>query len=709
MFVSDVNDVKVYNLSAGKSVPEWLTDRRKRSQLMKKVDSRRQIELIQDFDMPGVSTSIRMSPDNQYILATGTYKPRVKCYEVSNLSIKFERCFDSEVTTFEVLSDDYSKMVFLQCDRYVEIHAAHGRHYRLRIPRFGRDMKYHSPSCDLFIVGTSSDIFRLNLERGQFLQPFESEASCSNVCEINPEHHLLMVGTKEGTVEAWDPRDRRKCATVDVAMKFPNSKKFPSVTAMKFKNGLQMAVGTTTGHVLIYDIRSREPLFVKDHLNQLPIKRLGFNPSQQSVYSLDSAMFKVWDESSGKQTAYVESTSNFNDFCTIPETGMFFFAQEDVKMMTYYIPSMGPAPRWCSFLDNLTEEIESEVVENMYDDYQFITQKELEELGMEELIGTKLLKAYMHGYFIDARLYNKFKATVEPFAFDKFRKEKIRQEIASERQSRLQIKTNLPKVNQELALKIIEDESSQAPKKSQKKLPNLLEDDRFKAMFENTDFAINKNTEEYKMLAPVLNRMGKLKTQEAKKRIEVARVAELHADEAEPHQESDDDDDLFFNNKSDDDDNDKDKSDESSEDDDPREFSRQMKKAYKDVKKQKAQQDDEMNVDDDEEEPAPAPRQNKTTKMIPMKNPTTTNFKLDSLKKKTNRMSLLDRVRKEQAASNNVELVGSGLGNRQMQFETKKPSRDEKKREFEMKKHREERKKVIRPIKSLKLKKVNFK
>ncbi|XP_055905930.1 nucleolar protein 10 [Eupeodes corollae] len=719
MFVSDVNDVKVYNLSAGKSVPEWLTDRRKRSQLMKKVDSRRQIELIQDFDMPGVSTSIRMSPDNQYILATGTYKPRVKCFEVSNLSIKFERCFDSEVTTFEVLSDDYSKMVFLQCDRYIEIHAAHGRHYRLRIPRFGRDMKYHSPSCDLFIVGTSSDIFRLNLERGQFLQPFESEASCSNVCEINPEHHLLMVGTKEGTVEAWDPRDRRKCATVDVAMKFPTAKKFPSVTAMKFKNGLQMAVGTATGHVLIYDIRSREPLFVKDHLNKLPIKRLGFNPSQQSVYSLDSAMFKVWDETSGKQTAYVESTSNFNDFCTIPDSGMFFFAQEDVKMLTYYIPSMGPAPRWCSFLDNLTEEIESEVVENMYDDYQFITQKELEELGMEELIGTKLLKAYMHGYFIDARLYNKFKATVEPFAFDKFRKEKIRQEIATERQSRLQIKTHLPKVNTELALKIIEEESSQAAAKAKnKKLPNLLEDDRFKAMFENTDFAINKNTEEYKMLAPALNRMGKIKTQETKKRIEVARVAELHADEAKPHEESDDDDDLFNMGKSDgeNDDEDKDKSEESSDDEDPREFSRQMKKAYKDVKRQRAQEDENDDEDDNKEdqemEDQDAAAKEKPAspkkKLIPHKNPTT-KFKLDTLKKKTNRMSLQDRVRKEQAANGNVELVGSGSGNRQMHFETKKPSRDAKKREFEMKKHREERKKVIRPIKSLKLKKVNFK
>lgn len=60
--------------------------------------------------MPGVSTSIKISKDEQHILATGIYKPRVKCFDVHNLALKFERCFDSEVVTFEILSDDYSKV-----------------------------------------------------------------------------------------------------------------------------------------------------------------------------------------------------------------------------------------------------------------------------------------------------------------------------------------------------------------------------------------------------------------------------------------------------------------------------------------------------------------------------------------------------------------------------------------------------------------------
>lgn len=60
--------------------------------------------------MPGLSTTVKVTPDGQYILATGIYKPRIKCYDVNNLAMKFERYFDSEAVTFEILSNDYSKV-----------------------------------------------------------------------------------------------------------------------------------------------------------------------------------------------------------------------------------------------------------------------------------------------------------------------------------------------------------------------------------------------------------------------------------------------------------------------------------------------------------------------------------------------------------------------------------------------------------------------
>lgn len=117
------------------------------------------------------------------------------------------------------------QLVFLQCDRYLEFHAAYGRYYRLRIPKFGRDMKYHPPSCDLFVVGASSEIYRLNLQRGQFMTPYSTEATEINKCVTNPVHHLLACGTKEGRVEAWDPRAKERVGVLDCAFTCLNENK----------------------------------------------------------------------------------------------------------------------------------------------------------------------------------------------------------------------------------------------------------------------------------------------------------------------------------------------------------------------------------------------------------------------------------------------------------------------------------------------------
>lgn len=39
-------------------------------------------------------------------------------------------------------------------------------------------------------------------------------------------------------------------------------------------------------------------------------------------------------------------------------------------VQAYFIPSLGPAPKWCSFLENLTEELEETANSTVYDDYR---------------------------------------------------------------------------------------------------------------------------------------------------------------------------------------------------------------------------------------------------------------------------------------------------------------------------------------------------
>lgn len=46
-------------------------------------------------------------------------------------------------------------------------------------------------------------------------------------------------------------------------------------------------------------------------------------------------------------------------------------------MTSYFIPQLGPAPKWCSFLENLTEEMEDQTTRTAYQDYKFIDRGEL--------------------------------------------------------------------------------------------------------------------------------------------------------------------------------------------------------------------------------------------------------------------------------------------------------------------------------------------
>lgn len=71
---------------------------------------------------------------------------------------------------------------------------------------------------------------------------------------------------------------------------------FPSITALKFNGALQLGVGTATGQVLLYDIRSNKPFYVKDHMYGLPIKDVEFHYQQDLVFSMDSSILKIWDK-----------------------------------------------------------------------------------------------------------------------------------------------------------------------------------------------------------------------------------------------------------------------------------------------------------------------------------------------------------------------------------------------------------------------------
>lgn len=171
-----------------------------------------------------------------------------------------------------------------------------------------------------------------------------------------------------------------------------------------------------------------------------------------------------------------------------------------VQMQSYYIPALGPAPGWCSFLDNLTEELE-ETVTTVYDDYKFVTKAEITALGMSHLMGTSVLKAYMHGFFVDLRLYEKAKAIANPFEFEEYKKMMVQKRIQEKRKSRIFATKSLPTVNSSLAAGYMSDGSDDG-KKKKKKDGALMEDDRFKSLFSDTEYQVDTTTLEYKLHHP---------------------------------------------------------------------------------------------------------------------------------------------------------------------------------------------------------------
>ena len=246
------------------------------------------------------------------------------------------------------------------------------------------------------------------------------------------------------------------------------------------------------------------------------------------VLSLDARVVKIWDRQTGKPYTSIEAPPSgdvpLNDLAIYPGSGLLFFANDQPKMQVHYVPSLGPAPRWAHFLDNITEEIEEEKNGvSVYDDYKFITRQELDDLGLDHLIGSNLLRAYMHGYFMDARLYTKVHSLARPYTLDRFIKDKVNEKLEEKRTKRVQIKSSLPNVNKDLFLKLKDQETGEVVKKKKSKKSDataLLSDDRFKEMFSDERFEVDTTEEAYKLLNPVISKLDENKKKKLEKQFQ---------------------------------------------------------------------------------------------------------------------------------------------------------------------------------------------
>ncbi len=95
-----------------------------------------------------------------------------------------------------------------------------------------------------------------------------------------------------------------------------------------------------------------------------------------------------------------------------------------------------------------------------------------------------------------------------PFNFEEFKNRKIKERLEAERENRVKVVRKLPVVNTELAKRIMEerDENLAKDRKKIKASTGIMEDKRFSELFTNKNFEINPDSEEFRLLNPVVQK-----------------------------------------------------------------------------------------------------------------------------------------------------------------------------------------------------------
>ncbi|KAJ6127170.1 Ribosome biogenesis protein ENP2 [Penicillium sp. IBT 18751x] len=571
MKLSNQSEVPVYTISGSNTarpLPEWLARRRKRS-LKDDPEYANRVELLQDFEFEEASQCVRVSEDGEWVMSTGTYKPQIHTHYLPQLSLSWARHTVALNTTFLLLSSDYSKSLHLQSDRSLEFHTPSGCHYTTRLPRYGRDLVYDRQSTEALIpsVGVNQDgmgeVFRLNLEMGRYMRSFEVDVggddftsagggtlqggihtgSVNTGAIAEESHNLLAFGTSAGTVELWDTRAKGRAGVLLPPTQAGPDEARNGITALEFnRSGLTLGTGSSNGLIHLYDLRSPVPLLKKDQGYGFPIHTLKFlQPSSATreatmdpkIMSADKRIIKLWDPRDGTPWTSVEPAVDINSVAWCKDSGMLLTANEGRQQHSFFIPQLGPAPKWCSFLDNLVEEMAEDPNDPnaftsaqagaVYDNYKFLTVPQLRTLNLEHLIGrTNLLRPYMHGYFVAQRLYEEARLITNPYIWEEERAKRVKEKIDKERESRIRGKKKAAvKVNKRLAEKLMNAEEKNERRRAKRVLERggdedmvdaaattepkdkgVLADSRFKALFEDQDFAIDEKSFEFQLLNP---------------------------------------------------------------------------------------------------------------------------------------------------------------------------------------------------------------
>lgn len=430
-------------------------------------------------------------------------------------------------------------------------------------------------------VGVNQDgmgeVYRLNLESGRYMRSFEVDVggddftsagggtlqggintgSVNTAAIAEQSHNLLAFGTSLGTVELWDPRAKGRAGVLlppappaHVGLDDARSE----ITALDFnRSGMSLGTGSSNGLIHLYDLRSPVPYQVKDQGYGFAVHTLQFlEPSsatqaatiEPKLLSADKRIIKLWDIEDKMPWTSVEPAVDIKSVAWCKDSGMLLTANEGRQQHSFFVPQLGPAPKWCSFLDNLVEEMAEDpndpnafksTQSAAYPGYTMVT-KDVISGWKTKMIESHIPPIDVNAYMQDGKmiLENEGSYQMKTYLYEyhqsqfgqgaSTKQNKVEQAIEKQRESRIRGKKKVDvKVNRRLAerMKIAEEKRERrhakrlveggadsemadapAPSGSEGKDKGVLGDSRFAQLFEDQDFAVDENSREFQLLNP---------------------------------------------------------------------------------------------------------------------------------------------------------------------------------------------------------------
>jgi ribosome biogenesis protein ENP2 len=291
----------------------------------------KEIKSLDDLSFTVACLDICISPNGKKMITSGIYKPSLKLFDLKSGVMRFERHLVSDPVKNFFLDDDGEKFAILRNDKTIEFHIKGGLHDRIRTINQPKDAILNKFASEIYIGGNYGEINRFNLEQGRFMKSIPcagaERMSFSNV-------HGLLGAIAKNNVSFIDPRSKD-----EIFSKLHDEEIY---SICQDESGLKYALGTESGHVLEYDLRSTKTIRSLECDNFISKicysgKNIIANSSKQ-IYFIDENV-KIADEATVINPGFI-----INAFCI--DGGAIFIGGENEHIKTYISEDAGTIPEW---------------------------------------------------------------------------------------------------------------------------------------------------------------------------------------------------------------------------------------------------------------------------------------------------------------------------------------------------------------------------